>query len=365
MRIGVPTEIKANEHRVGLVPSSVRELTANGHNVYVETGAGCGILASDADYIEAGAEILSTAEAVFQQAQMIVKVKEPQPEEWARLTSNQVLFTYLHLAADPDQAAGLIASGCSAIAYETITDDQGGLPLLAPMSEVAGRLSVIEGASCLRAHKGGRGLLVSGVPGTKPADVVIIGGGVVGANAARLAVAMGARVTIFDRSLPRLRYLSDIFGTAIETRYSTDAALAEALLSADMVIGAVLIPGASAPCLVSRPQLKQMKPGTVLVDVAIDQGGCFETSRPTTHQDPTYIIDGIVHYCVANMPGAVPLTSSEALNNATLPFVLALAEKGMGALETDSHLAAGLNVHEGKLVHPAVIEALQHIPVAK
>ena len=365
MRIGVPAEIKANEHRVGLVPSSVRELTARGHNVYVESGAGRGIAASDADYIEAGAEILSVAEAVFQQAQMIVKVKEPQPAEWERLTSDQILFTYLHLAADADQAAGLIASGCSAIAYETITDDQGGLPLLAPMSEVAGRLSVIEGASCLKSYEGGRGLLVSGVPGTKAADIVIIGGGVVGANAARLAVGLGARVTIFDRSLRRLRYLSDIFGVALGTCYSTDAALAEALLSADMVIGAVLIPGASAPQLVSRAQLKQMKPGAVLVDVAIDQGGCFETSRPTTHQDPTYMVDEIVHYCVANMPGAVPLTSSEALNNATLPFVLALAENGMAALETDSHLAAGLNVHQGKLVHPAVIEALHHLTASE
>ena len=364
MLIGVPAEIKANEHRVGLVPSSVKELTAKGHNVYVETGAGRGIAASDADYIEAGAEILSIAEAVFQQAQMIVKVKEPQPAEWARLTSNQILFTYLHLAADAEQAAGLMDSGCSAIAYETITDDKGGLPLLAPMSEVAGRLSVIEGASCLRVHQGGRGLLVSGVPGTKAADIVIIGGGVVGASAARLAVGVGARVTIFDRSLPRLRYLSDIFGSAVTTRYSTDVALAEALISADMVIGAVLIPGASAPRLVSRAQLKQMKPGAVLVDVAIDQGGCFETSRPTTHQDPTYVVDGIIHYCVANMPGAVPLTSSEALNNATLPFVLKLAEKGMSALEADSHLAAGLNVHQGKLVHPAVIEALQHLTAA-
>ena len=365
MRIGVPAEIKANEHRVGLVPSSVKELTAKGHNVYVETGAGHGIAAPDVDYIEAGAEILETAEAVFQQAQMIVKVKEPQPTECARLTSDQILFTYLHLAADAAQAAGLIASGCSAIAYETITDDQGGLPLLAPMSEVAGRLSVIEGASCLKAHEGGRGLLVSGVPGTKAADIVIIGGGVVGANAARLAVGLGAHVTIFDRSLRRLRYLSDIFGVALETRYSTDVALAEALLSADMVIGAVLIPGASAPQLVSRAQLKQMKRGAVLVDVAIDQGGCFETSRPTTHQDPTYVVDGIVHYCVANMPGAVPLTSSEALNNATLPFVLALAENGMAALETDSHLAAGLNVHQGKLVHQAVIKALHHLTAAE
>ena len=365
MRIGVPAEIKANEHRVGLVPASVTELTAKGHQVLVEAGAGRGIAAADSDYQAAGAQILPSAEAVFEQAQMIVKVKEPQPAEWARLSSDQILFTYLHLAADPDQAAGLMASGCSAIAYETITDDQGGLPLLAPMSEVAGRLSVIEGAAHLKVHEGGRGILVSGVPGTKPADIVIIGGGVVGTNAARLAVGMGARVTIFDRSLPRLRYLSDIFGTSVVTRYSTAGALAEAVQEADMVIGAVLIPGASAPQLVSRAMLKDMKPGAVLVDVAIDQGGCFETSRPTTHQDPTYVIDNIVHYCVANMPGAVPLTSSEALNNATLPHVLALADNGMAALQADQHLAAGLNVHQGKLVHPAVIDALGHLSAAE
>lgn len=365
MRIGVPAEIKANEHRVGLVPSSVKELIAKGHNVFIEAGAGQGIAASDEEYVKSGAEILNTAEAVFQQAQMIVKVKEPQPTEWARLKANQILFTYLHLAADADQAAGLMASGCSAIAYETITDNEGGLPLLAPMSEVAGRLSIIEGAACLKVHKGGRGVLMSGVPGTQAADVMIIGGGVVGSNAARLAVGLGASVTIFDRSLPRLRYLSDIFGAAVQTRHSTDASLAEALLSADIVIGAVLNPGASAPKLVSQSMLKQMKPGAVLVDVAIDQGGCFETSRPTTHQDPTYVVDGIVHYCVANMPGAVPLTSSEALNNATLPYVLALAEKGMAALEDDSHLAAGLNVYQGKLVHPAVIEALHHLTAAE
>ena len=365
MRIGVPAEIKANEHRVGLVPSSVKELTARGHHVLVQSGAGEGIAASDADYVKAGAEILDTAASVFQQAQMIVKVKEPQSTEWTQLTANQILFTYLHLAADADQAAGLMASGCSAIAYETITDDHGGLPLLAPMSEVAGRLSAIEGASCLKANDGGRGILMSGVPGTQPAEVIILGGGVVGTNAAKLAVGMGASVTIFDRSLPRLRYLSDIFGAAVKTRYSSDASLVEALLSADMVIGAVLIPGASAPKLVSRAMLKQMKLGAVLVDVAIDQGGCFETSRPTTHQEPTYVVDGIVHYCVANMPGAVPLTSSEALNNATLPFVFALAERGMAALEADSHLAAGLNVHQGKLVHPAVIEALHQLTAAE
>ena len=365
MRIGVPAEIKANEHRVGLVPASVKELTDKGHQVVVESGAGRGIAATDADYEAAGAQILATAEQVFAEAQMIVKVKEPQPVEWARLSSDQILFTYLHLAADPDQAAGLMASGCSAIAYETITDDQGGLPLLAPMSEVAGRLSVIEGAAHLKAHEGGRGILISGVPGTKPADVVIIGGGVVGTNAARLAIGMGARVTIFDRSVPRLRYLSDIFGTSVVTRYSTAGALADAVKDADMVIGAVLIPGASAPQLVTRAMLKDMKPGSVLVDVAIDQGGCFETSRPTTHQDPTYVVDDVVHYCVANMPGAVPLTSSEALNNATLPHVLALADHGMAALDSNPHLAEGLNVHQGKLVHPAVLDALGHLSAAE
>ena len=365
MRIGVPAEIKTNENRVGLIPASVNELTARGHQVVVESGAGRGIAASDADYQAAGATVLPSAEAVFDQADMIVKVKEPQPVEWARLRADQILFTYLHLAADPDQAAGLMASGCTAIAYETITDTAGGLPLLAPMSEVAGRLSVIEGAAHLKAHEGGRGILVSGVPGTKPADIVIIGGGVVGTNAARLAVGMGAQVTIFDRSLPRLRYLSDIFGSSVSTRYSTAGALAEAVTAADMVIGAVLIPGASAPQLVSRAHLKQMKPGAVLVDVAIDQGGCFETSRPTTHQEPTYVIDDIVHYCVANMPGAVPLTSSEALNNATLPYVLALADNGLAAVQADSHLAAGVNVRDGKLVHPAVIEALAHLSAAE
>ena len=358
MRIGVPAEIKANEHRVGLVPSSVKELTAKGHNVYVETGAGRNIEASDADYVEAGAEILTMAEAVFQHAQMIVKVKEPQPAEWARLTSDQILFTYLHLAADADQADGLIASGCSAIAYETITDDAGGLPLLAPMSEVAGRLAVIEGATNLKASAGGRGLLISGVPGTSPAEIVVIGGGVVGTNSAKMAIGLGARVTILDRSVPRLRYLEDIFGSAVTTRYSSKAVLEEVCRSADMVIGAVLIPGASAPKLISKAFLSEMKPGSVLVDVAIDQGGCFETSRATTHDDPTYVVDGVVHYCVANMPGSVPLTSSEALNNATLPHVLALAEHGVAALDRDPHLAKGLNVKGGMVTFDAVLEAM-------
>ena len=295
--------------------------------------AGAGIGASDEQYRAAGAEILESATEVFARADLIVKVKEPQPKEWVQLSANQILFTYLHLAADAPQAHGLAKSGCTAIAYETITDDAGGLPLLAPMSEVAGRLAVIEGASNLKANVGGRGVLISGVPRTPPAEVLVVGGGVVGINAAKMAVGLGARVTVFDRSVPRLRYLSDIFGNSITTRYSSNAALAEAIKTADMVIGAVLIPGAAAPKLITREQLLTMQRGAVLVDVAIDQGGCFETSKATTHDEPTYIVDGIVHYCVANMPGSVPRTSSEALNNATLPHVLALADKGVAALD--------------------------------
>ena len=358
MLVGVPKEIKTREFRVGLVPSSVAELVVRGHEVIVETGAGAGIGADDDAYRAVGAEIAATASEVFAKAEMIVKVKEPQPSEWIQLSQGQILFTYLHLAADAPQAYGLVDSGCTAIAYETITDDQGGLPLLAPMSEVAGRLAVVEGASHLKANAGGRGILISGVPGTAPAEVVIIGGGVVGVNAAKMAVGLGARVTVFDRSVSRLRYLSDIFGNAISTRYSNSAVLAEAVRQADMVIGAVLIPGASAPQLVTRAQLGDMKPGAVLVDVAIDQGGCFETSKPTTHDDPTYIIDNIVHYCVANMPGSVPRTSSEALNNATLPHVLALADKGVAALDDDPHLMRGLNVRNGEIAYQAVLDAL-------
>jgi len=358
MLVGVPKEIKTREFRVGLVPSSVAELVSRGHQVLVETGAGAGIGADDDEYRSAGADIAASAADVFAAAEMIVKVKEPQPNEWMQLSPNQILFTYLHLAADAAQAHGLAASGCTAIAYETITDDQGGLPLLAPMSEVAGRLAVIEGASHLKANAGGRGVLISGVPGTAPADVLIVGGGVVGVNAAKMAVGLGARVTVFDRSVPRLRYLSDIFGNSITTRYSSNAVLAEAVKSADMVIGAVLIPGAAAPKLVSRAQLATMRPGAVLVDVAIDQGGCFETSRATTHDDPTYMVDDIVHYCVANMPGSVPRTSSEALNNSTLPHVLALAHKGVAALDDNQHLANGLNVAGGKVVYQAVLDAI-------
>jgi alanine dehydrogenase len=364
MLIGVPKEIKTREFRVGLVPSSVADLVNRGHQVLVETQAGQGIGADDAEYNAAGAEIASSAADVFARAEMIVKVKEPQPNEWVQLSSEQILFTYLHLAADAPQAFGLAESGCTAIAYETITDDVGGLPLLAPMSEVAGRLAVIEGASHLKANAGGRGILISGVPGTAPADIVVIGGGVVGVNAAKMAVGLGARVTVFDRSVPRLRYLSDIFGNSITTLYANNAVLADAVKQADMVIGAVLVPGASAPKLVSKPELFTMKPGAVLVDVAIDQGGCFETSRPTTHDDPTYMVNGIVHYCVANMPGSVPRTSSEALNNATLPHVIALADKGIKALDDDPHLANGLNVTGGKIVYQAVLDAIGAPPAA-
>jgi|TARA_E500000178_G_scaffold161391_1_gene161064 alanine dehydrogenase len=359
MLVGVPKEIKVRESRVGLVPNSVAELVGRGHRVMVETGAGAGIGADDAAYKAAGAEIASSAAEVFAAAEMIVKVKEPQPNEWVQLSADQILFTYLHLAADMAQTHGLMESGCTAIAYETITDDAGGLPLLAPMSEVAGRLAVIEGASNLKASAGGRGLLISGVPGTSPAEVVVIGGGVVGTNAAKMAIGLGARVTILDRSVPRLRQLDDIFGSAITTRYSSRAIIEEVCRDADMVIGAVLIPGASAPKLISRDFLSSMKPGSVLVDVAIDQGGCFETSRPTTHDDPTYVVDGVVHYCVANMPGSVPLTSSEALNNATLPHVLALADLGVEALDRDPHLAKGLNVRGGEVTYDAVITAMQ------
>ena len=364
MLVGVPKEIKVREARVGLVPNSVAELTCRGHKVLVETNAGAGIGAGDDVYRGAGAEIALDAKSVFDEAEMIVKVKEPQPGEWAQLSADQILFTYLHLAADPAQTLGLMESGCTAIAYETITDDQGGLPLLAPMSEVAGRLAVIEGAANLKANAGGRGLLISGVPGTSPANVVVVGGGVVGVNAAKMAVGLGARVTVLDRSVPRLRYLSNIFGNSITTRYSSRAILEEVCRDADMVIGAVLIPGASAPKLISRAFLSEMKPGSVLVDVAIDQGGCFETSKATTHDNPTYIVDKVLHYCVANMPGSVPLTSSEALNNATLPHVLALADKGVSALDQDPHLMNGLNLRDGKITYQAVIDALGERPAA-
>jgi alanine dehydrogenase len=359
MLVGVPKEIKNHEYRVGLTPEAAREYITNGHRVMVQSGAGLGISKTDEDYIKIGAEIVDTAEEVFASAEMIVKVKEPQPNEWVQLREGQILFTYLHLAPDPDQARGLMESGVSAVAYETVTDAMGGLPLLAPMSEVAGRLSIEAGAHALRAVNGGRGTLMGGVPGVLPAKVVILGGGVVGTQAARMAVGLGAYVEIFDKSLPRLRQLDEMFQGRVSTRYSTAGTIEQALCDADVVVGAVLIPGASAPHLVPREDLKLMKSRAVLVDVAIDQGGCFETSHATTHENPTYEVDGIIHYCVANMPGAVPLTSSYALNNATLPFGLALANKGVvKACEEDPHLALGLNVHEGKIANAAVAESL-------
>ena len=358
MRIGVPKEIKSSEYRVGLTPSAVREYAHRGHEVVVEQGAGVGAGYSDDLYTRAGAIIASNADAVFAEGDMIVKVKEPQPEEWARLQPRHILFTYLHLAPDPAQAQGLIDSGCAAIAYETVTDARGGLPLLAPMSEVAGRIAVFSAAETLLKHNGGMGLLLSGVPGVKPARVCVLGGGVVGANAARMAAGLGAEVVVVERSIPRMRELDDIFMGRVLTRYSTLDAVEDEVLKADVVIGAVLTAGAAAPKLVRREHLSRMQPGSVLVDVSIDQGGCFETSRPTTHSDPTYVIDGVVHYCVANMPGAAPRTSSEALGHATLPFGLRLADKGLDALKDDPHLAKGLNVLHGQYTHPAVAEAL-------
>ena len=358
MRVGVPREIKPDEYRVGLPPTAVREYVAHGHEVLVEAGAGEGAGYSDALYTRVGAMIVPTAEAVIAGAQLIVKVKEPQAVEWARLSDQHILFTYLHLAPDLAQADGLLASGCAAIAYETVTDDQGGLPLLAPMSEVAGRIAVFSAGETLLKHNGGMGLLLSGVPGVPPARVCILGGGVVGANAAVMAAGLGAEVVILERSIPRMRYIDDIFAGRVITRYSTLEAVEEEVLKADVVIGAVLIAGAAAPKLVRREHLSRMKPGSVLVDVSIDQGGCFETSRPTTHKDPTYTVDGVVHYCVANMPGAAPRTSSEALVHATLPFGLMLADHGLDALKTNRHLAKGLNVLKGDVTHPAVAQAL-------
>lgn len=359
MLIGVPKEIKNHEYRVGLTPEAVREYVAHGHQVIVETTAGEGISKPDDTYRAAGAEIVDTAAEVFARAEMVVKVKEPQPVEWAQLREGQILFTYLHLAPDPDQARGLMESGVSAVAYETVTAPDRSLPLLAPMSEVAGRLSIEAGAVALRAHNGGRGVLMGGVPGVLPANVVVLGGGVVGTQAARIATGMGARVEIFDKSLPRLRQLDDMFQGRAITRYSTMATIEQAIEAADVVVGAVLVPGASAPHIVTRDMLGLMKPRSVLVDVAIDQGGCFETSHATTHDAPTFEVDGIIHYCVANMPGAVPLTSSYALNNATLPFGLALANKGVvKACEDDPHLAPGLNVHQGRIVNDTVAESL-------
>jgi len=358
MRIGCPREIKEAERRVGLTPTSVRELVTHGHEVVVEKGAGTGIGATDLDYATAGAAIEADVERVWGSADLIVKVKEPQAAERARLRPDQALFTYLHLAPDPAQTNDLLASGATCIAYETVTDAHGGLPLLAPMSQVAGRMSIQAGAFALEAPQGGAGLLLGGVPGVPSARVVVIGGGVVGENAIEMAVGLGAQVTVLDRDLDVLGRLARRFGAELETVYSTTAALEHLVVNADLVIGAVLIRGARAPKLVTTEMVTQMRGGSVLVDVAIDQGGCFETSRPTTHSEPTYLFDDVVHYCVANMPGAVPKTSTYALNNATLPFTLAIADKGVSeALRDDVHLRSGLNVHRGLLTEQQVADA--------
>ena len=360
MRIGVPREIKVQEYRVGLVPEGVRELTNAGHEVIVETGAGGGIGVSDVHFESVGASIAASAAAVFERAELIVKVKEPQPNECAMLRRGQVLFTYLHLAADAAQAEGLIRSEATAIAYETVTAPNGSLPLLTPMSEVAGRMSIQVGAACLQKANGGFGVLLGGVPGVPPAKVVILGGGVAGTHAVEMAVGMRADVTVVDRSVDRLRELSSIFGSALRTAYSTTQAIERLVQDADLVIGAVLVVGATAPKLVTRAMIKKMKTGAVLVDISIDQGGCFETSRPTTHDDPTFVVDGVIHYCVANMPGAVPRTSTYALTNATLPYVRAIADRGWReALQRDAGLATGLNVHAGHVTHAAVAQALK------
>jgi len=357
MRIGVPKEIKVHEYRVGIVPSGVMELVAAGHQVWVETAAGEGIGFSDADYTRVGARIASTAEEVFATADLIVKVKEPQLVECARLRDDQVLFTYLHLAADPEQTTALCESGATAIAYETVTAADGSLPLLTPMSEVAGRMSVQVGAENLQKASGGMGILLGGVSGVAPAKVVILGGGVAGTNAAEIAVGMKAEVTVVDRSAKRLRELSAQFGGRIKTAHASADTVDRLVVEADLVIGAVLIPGAAAPRLVSRDMVKRMKPGSVLVDISIDQGGCFETSRATSHADPTFVVDEVVHYCVSNMPGGVPRTSTFALTNVTLPFIKAIADLGWEkACEEDPHLAAGINVRGGRIVHDALLK---------
>jgi alanine dehydrogenase len=359
MLIGTPKEIKNHEYRVGLSPSSVRELITEGHQVLIETGAGAGIGIQDADYVKAGASIATSAAEVFAKAEMIVKVKEPQAAECALLREGQILFTYLHLAADLAQAEMIRASGCIAIAYETVTNRFGHLPLLSPMSEVAGRMSIQAGAHCLEKEKGGAGILLGGVPGVPAANVLVLGGGVVGTNAIRMAMGAEASVTVIEKSLERLKELDLQFGSKIRTVYATTESIEKYATDADLIIGAVLVPGAAAPRLLTRNMLTRMRPGSVVVDVAIDQGGCFETSRPTTHADPTYVEEGVVHYCVTNMPGAVPLTSTYALNNATLPFILALARKGYRqALLDDAHLCNGLNVMAGQVTHKAVAEAL-------
>ena len=359
MRIGVPKEIKVHEYRVGMTPAAVREAVHHGHEVLVQKNAGFGIGLFDEHYTTAGAKIVETAEEIFASADMIVKVKEPQPVEWKMLREGQLLFTYLHLAPDPEQARGLVESGAVAIAYETVTDARGGLPLLAPMSEVAGRMSIQAGAHSLEIAQGGRGMLLGGVPGVPAAKVVILGGGVSGMNAARMAMGLEAHVTVIDLNLHRLYELDLAFGPKLNTIYSTVDAIEEYVLGADLVIGAVLVPGAAAPKLVSEDMVKAMKKGSVLVDIAIDQGGCFATSHATTHADPTYIKHDVVHYCVANMPGAVARTSTFALNNATLPFTLALADKGYRqALSDNPHLLAGLNVCKGQITYKAVSDAL-------
>ena len=359
MRVGCPKEIKNHEYRVGLTPASVRELSSRGHSVLVQAGAGSGIGIGDEQYAAAGAQLLADAASVFAQADMIVKVKEPQPAECAMLRPGQILYTYLHLAPDPEQTAALLKSGAICIAYDTITGPGGGLPLLAPMSEVAGRMSIQAGAAHLEKSKGGMGVLLGGVPGVAPAHVVILGGGVVGTHALQMAVGMGARVTVLDKNIDRLRELDLVFGNRISTVYSSRHSVEEEVLGADLVIGGVLIPGAAAPKLVTRAMVARMKPGAVVVDVAIDQGGCFETSHATTHAEPTYVVDGVVHYCVANMPGAVARTSTFALNNATIRHARALADKGWRqALRDDPHLRAGLNVAAGQVTYAAVAQAL-------
>jgi alanine dehydrogenase len=360
MLIGVPKEIKNHEYRVGLIPASVRELVHHGHKVLVETKAGAGIGFDDAAYQAAGAGIATNAADIFAQADMIVKVKEPQPSECKMLRKGQLLYTYLHLAPDPEQTNGLLKSGCTAIAYETVTSARGGLPLLAPMSEVAGRMSVQVGAHYLEKAQGGAGILLGGVPGVRAANVVVIGGGISGTHAVRMALGMEAIVTVIDKNLDRLRELDEVFGSSLNTIYSTVDAIEQYVIGADLVIGAVLVPGAAAPKLVTRKMIQQMRPGSVVVDIAIDQGGCFETSHATTHADPVYVVDNVTHYCVANMPGAVARTSTIALNNATLPFAVALANKGAKkALADDPHLLNGLNIHDGQVTYKAVAEALK------
>ncbi|WP_295762743.1 alanine dehydrogenase [Undibacterium sp.] len=365
MIVGLPKEVKNHEYRVGLTPSSVRELSTRGHQVLVQKNAGAEIGLSDAQYVAAGAILLDTAQEIFARSEMIVKVKEPQPAECAMLRDGQILYTYLHLAPDPEQTAALVKSGAVCIAYETITGSNGGLPLLAPMSEVAGRMAIQAGAAHLEKSKGGMGLLLGGVPGVAPGHVVIIGAGVVGSNAMQMAIGAGARVTILDKSVDRLRQLDLIYGNRISTLYSNVQSIEESILSADLVIGGVLVPGAAAPKLVSRDLISRMKKGAVVVDVAIDQGGCFATSHATTHAEPTFMLDGVVHYCVANMPGAVARTSTFALNNATIGHAVALADKGwQAAMREDAHLKNGLNVCQGKLTYQAVAEALGYAYVS-